>query len=53
MAAVTGTVYLLHFDRPFGHARHYTGNPASSRFLKVQCAVAGCKLPELSAAAGR
>lgn len=22
---VTGTVYLLHFDQPFGHARHYTG----------------------------
>jgi hypothetical protein len=20
-----GTVYLLHFDRPFGHARHYLG----------------------------
>jgi predicted GIY-YIG superfamily endonuclease len=20
-----GTVYLLHLDRPFGHARHYTG----------------------------
>jgi predicted GIY-YIG superfamily endonuclease len=22
---VTGTVYLLHFDRPYAHARHYTG----------------------------
>jgi hypothetical protein len=21
----SGTVYLLHFDRPFGHARHYSG----------------------------
>jgi predicted GIY-YIG superfamily endonuclease len=20
-----GTIYLLHFDRPLGHARHYTG----------------------------
>jgi len=20
-----GTVYLLHFERPFGHARHYIG----------------------------
>lgn len=20
-----GTVYLIHFDRPFGHAKHYTG----------------------------
>lgn len=24
-AGVDGTVYLLHFDAPFGHARHYTG----------------------------
>jgi len=23
--AATGTVYLLHFDRPYAHARHYTG----------------------------
>lgn len=22
---MTGTVYLLHFDRPYKHARHYTG----------------------------
>jgi predicted GIY-YIG superfamily endonuclease len=22
---VTGTVYLLHFDRPYRHAKHYTG----------------------------
>jgi len=22
---VVGTVYLLHFDAPFGHAKHYTG----------------------------
>ena len=20
-----GTIYLLHFDQPFGHAKHYTG----------------------------
>lgn len=24
-AAPTGSVYLLHFDRPLGHARHYIG----------------------------
>lgn len=24
-ATVPGTVYLLHFDSPFGHAKHYTG----------------------------
>jgi predicted GIY-YIG superfamily endonuclease len=23
--SVTGTVYLLHFDRPYAHAGHYTG----------------------------
>ena len=23
--SVTGLVYLLHFDRPYRHARHYTG----------------------------
>jgi hypothetical protein len=31
--SVTGTVYLLHFDRPYKHARHYIGKPESSRFL--------------------
>ena len=25
MTAVNGTVYLLHFDRPYKHARHYIG----------------------------
>lgn len=25
MNANEGTIYLLHFDSPFGHARHYTG----------------------------
>jgi hypothetical protein len=34
-AAVPWTTYLLHFDRPYKHARHYTGNPESSGFLKV------------------
>ena len=24
-AAVSGTVYLMHFSEPFGHARHYIG----------------------------
>ena len=23
--SLTGTIYLLHFDRPYQHARHYTG----------------------------
>jgi predicted GIY-YIG superfamily endonuclease len=25
MTTITGTVYLLHFDRPYAHAAHYTG----------------------------
>jgi predicted GIY-YIG superfamily endonuclease len=25
MTTTTGTIYLLHFDRPYRHARHYTG----------------------------
>jgi predicted GIY-YIG superfamily endonuclease len=25
MTGVMGTVYLLHFDRPYKHARHYIG----------------------------
>jgi predicted GIY-YIG superfamily endonuclease len=25
MSAATGTVYLLHFDQPYRHARHYIG----------------------------
>jgi predicted GIY-YIG superfamily endonuclease len=24
-ASRTGTIYLLHFDQPYKHARHYTG----------------------------
>ncbi|MDQ6637434.1 MAG: hypothetical protein M3Y62_06555 [Candidatus Dormibacteraeota bacterium] len=25
-AVTTGVIYLLYFDRPFGHARHYLGS---------------------------
>jgi hypothetical protein len=25
MASPRGTVYLLHFERPYKHARHYLG----------------------------
>jgi hypothetical protein len=31
---VPGTIYLLHFDTPYRHAKHYLGTPASSGFLK-------------------
>ena len=36
-----GTVYLLHFDRPYKHARHYIGWAASSRSLKARQAQHG------------
>jgi hypothetical protein len=26
---VQGVIYLLHFDRPYRHASHYTGRTAS------------------------
>jgi hypothetical protein len=38
---MTGTVYLLHFDRPYRHAKHYTGWAASSRSLKRRLAQHG------------
>lgn len=36
MTGQLGVVYLLHFDLPYKHARHYVGKPESSRFLKVR-----------------
>ena len=45
---MAGTVYLLHFDRPYKHARHYVGNPESSGNLKAVCAFAGRQFRELT-----
>ncbi len=33
MDHLPGTIYLLHFDRPCKHARHYLGKSESSQFL--------------------
>ena len=33
-AQVQGVIYLLHFDRPYRHARHYTGWVHSPTFLQ-------------------
>ena len=33
-----GTIYLLHFDRPYKHARHYTGWTGSSESLTARLA---------------
>jgi hypothetical protein len=43
VSGVVGTVYLLHFDTPFGHAKHYTGSAVCSVELR---------LPGLSTGAG-
>jgi hypothetical protein len=36
--SASGVVYLLHFDRPYRHAKHYIGYAASSGFLKRRLA---------------
>jgi predicted GIY-YIG superfamily endonuclease len=50
---VTGTVYLLHFDRPYGHARHYTGwtTDLSAR-LAEHAAGRGARLLAVARSAG-
>jgi predicted GIY-YIG superfamily endonuclease len=35
-AGQVGVVYLLHFDRPYKHARHYTGWTESSESLTAR-----------------
>ena len=52
MTGQAGTVYLLHFDRPYQHARHYLGNTDSSRFLKGCGAVLGREFAELAGSSG-
>ena len=49
-----GTVYLLHFDRPYKHARHYLGY--TSKALKARLlrheAGSGARLMEVIVGAG-
>lgn len=40
MTGVTGTVYLLHFDQPYKHARHYLGWAADLQ-ARLDCHRAG------------
>ena len=47
-AGQVGTVYLLHFDQPYKHARHYVGNPESSAFQKAGCRTGSGELAELA-----
>jgi hypothetical protein len=45
---VQGVIYRLHFDRPYRHASHCTGKPASSGFLKVVWRDDGAEFAELA-----
>lgn len=52
-AAALGTVYLLHFDAPFGHARHYTGwTPSLVDRLAKHAAGHGARLTQVVKDAG-
>jgi hypothetical protein len=48
VTARTGTIYLLHFDRPYRHAGHYVGNPERLRFLNGRGAPWGGEFAELA-----
>ena len=50
---MNGTVYLLHFDQPYRHARHYTGwtNQLTNRLVK-HANGDGARLMEVIATAG-
>jgi hypothetical protein len=52
----TGVVYLLHFDRPFGHARHYTGWVTTRTYLLPRLGAhtdgVGARLMQVIAEAG-
>lgn len=49
-----GTIYLLHFSRPFGHARHYTGWTGGDLEIRLadHAAGRGSRLCEAAIAAG-
>lgn len=50
---MTGYVYLLHFDRPYKHARHYLGYTRNvDRRLAMHAAGRGARLLEVLKANG-
>jgi predicted GIY-YIG superfamily endonuclease len=52
-AGVVGTVYLLHFDHPYKHARHYSGWAADlDARLAQHEAGKGARLLQVAQAAG-
>lgn len=53
MARSTNTVYLLHFDRPYHHARHYIGCTSNlAQRLRDHRAGRGARLMEVIVQAG-
>jgi hypothetical protein len=48
MTGQPGVIYMLHFDQPYRHARHYVGKPESSGFLKVPRRLFGGGFGELA-----
>ncbi len=53
MSGPAGTVYLLHFERPYKHARHYTGWAANLQArLDHHAAGTGARLLAVVAQAG-
>lgn len=52
-AGVVGVIYTLHLDRPFGHAKHYTGWTARlENRLREHAAGRGSRLLAAARAAG-
>lgn len=52
-SGVPGTIYLLHFDAPYAHARHYLGWAAHVEArLAHHAAGSGARLTAAAAAAG-
>ena len=48
-----GTVYLLHFDKPYHHARHYTGYTMNlNARLQAHSKGTGARLMEVITGAG-
>lgn len=54
MTGEIGTIYLLHFDAPFSHAKHYTGwaRHLEARIRHHRNGTSGAKLMDALHAAG-
>ena len=52
MTGQLGVIYMLHFDQPYQHARHYVGKSESSAFLRAGLASDGGEFAGLACAVG-